>query len=64
MGVKVRNVLQQERIVPHRDMVEQHQVLVNLPHIAYVRHTGKRNFFAIRLTARNSLTPANRVQSA
>src|SRR6202522_238966 len=38
---KMRNVLQELCFQPQPDMVEEHQVLMQLPHVANVRHHGK-----------------------
>ena len=36
--LKVRDVLEKDFLVTHGDVVKEHQVLVNLTHIANVRH--------------------------
>ena len=64
MVAQVRDVFEKQNIVPKRNVIEEHQVLVQLPDIADMGTTGYPNFFARKLTARNSLTPASRVQSA
>lgn len=38
---QMRNVFEEHDRVPERNMVEQHQMLVNLSHIADVRHYGE-----------------------
>ena len=35
---QVRNGLQEDRFVTQRDMIEEYQMLVDLPHVAYMRH--------------------------
>ena len=60
----MRDMLEKNRVVTHGDVVEQHEVLMDLAHVADVRHQGSPNLHAIRLTVRNSGTPAKRVQSA
>ena len=38
MFAQVRNVFQEERVVAQSDVVEKDQVLMNLAHVAHVRH--------------------------
>ena len=62
---QVRNVLEKDNLIAERDVQEQREVLMDLPHIAHVRHDGQaESFFASSPTVRNSLTPPSRVQSA
>jgi hypothetical protein len=37
----MRDVLQKQWLMPHCDMVEEDQVLMNLPHISHVWHHRK-----------------------
>ena len=61
--VKMRDVLEEQRLVTQADVVEQHEVLVDLAHVTDMRHHRNARFLAIRLTARNSLMPATRTAS-
>ncbi len=38
-------MFEQERLVAHADVVEEHEVLVNLPHVSYVGDDGDVAFF-------------------
>src|SRR6201996_1428326 len=42
---QMRNVLQEEWLVPHGDVQEQDQVLMDLSHVSDVRHNGQAEFF-------------------
>src|SRR4051812_21437641 len=35
---QVRDIFQEQRLVPERNVVEEHQVLMNLAHVANMRH--------------------------
>ena len=39
---QVRNILKKQFLVAQRDVAEQNEVLVNLPHVAHVRHEAHR----------------------
>ena len=41
MLLKVRDALQKQCRMSHGDVIEQHQVLMNLPHIADMRNYGQ-----------------------
>ena len=43
--LQVGDVFEQERLVTHADMVEEDEVLVNLPHVSYVGDDGDVSLF-------------------
>jgi len=38
MLLQMRNMFEEQRLMPHGDMIEQDQMLVQLPHITHVRN--------------------------
>src|SRR5882724_1755856 len=40
----MRNMLQERQLVSQRNVIEQNEVLMHLPHVPYVRNYGKREF--------------------
>jgi len=39
--LEMRNALKKQRLVSHGDVIEQHQMLVNLSHISHVRNDAQ-----------------------
>lgn len=44
MFLQMRYALKKQRLVPHRDVIEQHQMLMDLSHIPDVRHNRQIEF--------------------
>ena len=42
---QVRDVFKEQGLMPQGNMVEEHQVLVQLTHVSYMRHNGYTIFF-------------------
>ncbi len=60
---QVRDMLQKQSVMTEGNVVEEYEMLMDLAHVADVRHDGDAEFAQSRLTARNSLTPATRTAS-
>ena len=46
MLAQVRNMFEKNHFVPERDVIEQNQMLVQLPHVTDVRHDRHAEFAA------------------
>lgn len=44
MWLQMGDTLEKYSFMPQRDVIEQHQVLVNLPHVANVRNDSQTEF--------------------
>jgi len=62
--LQMRDVFQKDDFVVERNVVEEHQMLVQLPHVAYVGNDRQATTSCHQTHGENSLTPARRVQSA